>query len=81
MRQGDEDSNSRCICSGKRKGQDDVAEQDAKFSKSSPTTTPEVNPVFSFMQKWTKAPLSSENLFNETLKEQVRFEKYNSLLR
>jgi len=69
MRQGDEDSNSRCICSGKRKGQDDVAVQDAKFSKSSPTI-PEVNPVFSFMQKWTKAPLSSENLFNETLKEQ-----------
>merc|ERR550534_2470152 len=64
-----EDSNSRCICSGKRKGQDEeMSNQDAKCSKSSPA--PQVNPVFSFMQKWTQVPLTSEKLINETLKEQ-----------
>ena len=69
MVQTDEDFNSRCICSGKRKVQEEMSNQDAKCSKSSPA--PQVNPVFSFMQKWTQAPLTSENLINETLKEQV----------
>jgi len=68
MVQTDEDSNSRCICSGKRKVQEEMSNQDAKCSKSSPA--PQVNPVFSFMQKWTQVPLTSENLINETLKEQ-----------
>ena len=75
MVQTDEDSSSRCICSGKRKGQEEMSNQEAKCSKNSPT--PQANPVFSFMQKWTQVPLTSENLINETLKEQVRY-KYNS---
>jgi len=68
MVQTDEDSSSRCICSGKRKGQEEMSNQEAKCSKNSPT--PQANPVFSFMQKWTQVPLTSENLINETLKEQ-----------
>ena len=63
----DLDSNSRCICPRKRKEHDDVAEHDVKFSKSSPIDSP----MLSFMKKWTEAPLTTENLMNETLKEQV----------
>jgi len=62
----DLDSNSRCICPRKRKEHDDVTEHDVKFSKSSPIDSP----MLSFMKKWTEAPLTTENLINETLKEQ-----------
>jgi len=65
--------NQQCVCPRKRKEHDDVAEHDFKFSKSSPAE----NPVSLFMKKWNEAPMTTEMIARDTLKEQKSSQNEN----